>query len=146
MLATSRLEELGFKGFTHDEGYGDCLPEELCVGLPPHGGRGQHLVLKKQLPEGQEGFGHLDNSQSGPDFIGQRPIDASLSVEGWCVADGAPAEEVLDQVEMAAEAGVVERGGVPAVPDIQVYFLLLRQVAGEGGETEAGGDTGAGAG
>ena len=43
-----------------DEGCGDCLPEELCVGLPPHGGRGQHLVLKKQLPESQEGFGHVD--------------------------------------------------------------------------------------
>ena len=43
---------------------------------------------------------------------------------------------------MAAEAGVVERGGVPAVPDIQVYFLLLRQVAGGGGEAEAGSDRG----
>ena len=87
-------------------------PEEFCVGLPSHCSWCQHLVLQEQLSN----------------LIGEGPIHTTFSVEGAGVADSSAIEKVFNQVEMTTEASVVERGGVPTISDVQLYFLLLCQV------------------
>ena len=84
-------------------------PEEFCVRFSPHCGRCQHLVFQEQLSN----------------FIREGPIHTAFSVEGACVTDSSTVEQVFNQVEMTTEASVVERGGVPTIPDVQLYFLLL---------------------
>ena len=84
-------------------------PEEFGVGLPPHRSRCQHLVLQEQLSN----------------LIGKGPVYTPLSVERASVADSSAVEKVFNQVEMTTEASVVERGGVPTIPDVQLYLLLL---------------------
>ena len=57
-------------------------PEELCVGLPPLGDGGQHLVVQQQLP----------------DVISQGSVDTSLPVKGVTVTDSSSQQEILDLV------------------------------------------------
>ena len=87
-------------------------PQELSVGLSPHCSRCQHLVLQEQLS----------------DLIGEGPIYTPFSIKGAGVTDSSSVEKVLNQVQMTTEASVVERGGVPTISDVQLYFLLLCQV------------------
>ena len=83
--------------------------KELGVGLPPHCSRCQHLVLQEQLSN----------------LIGEGSIHTTFSIKGAGVTHSSSIEKVLNQVEMTTEASVVERGGVPTIPDVQLYFLLL---------------------
>ena len=82
-------------------------PEEFGVGLPPHCSRCQHLVLQEQLS----------------DLISEGPIYTPFSVERASVTDSSSVEKVLNQVQMTTEASVVERGGVPTIPDVQLLLL-----------------------
>ena len=84
-------------------------PEEFRVRLSPHCGRCQHLVLQEQLSN----------------LIGEGSIHTTFSIKGAGVTHSSSIEKVLNQVEMTTEASVVERGGVPTIPDVQLYFLLL---------------------
>ena len=36
-----------------------------------------------------------------------------------------------DQLQVPTETGVVERGGVPLVPDVEVHLLVLGEIPGE---------------
>ena len=90
-------------------------PKEFCVSLSSHCSRCQHLVLQEQLS----------------DLIGKGPIYTPFSIKGAGVTNSSSIEKVFNQVEMTTEASVVERGGVPAISDVQLHLLLLCQVPSE---------------
>ena len=75
-------------------------------------GRGKHLVLQQQLPDG----------------VCEGPVHTSLAVECVAVTDGSAGQQVLHHLQVAAQTGVVEGGGVPLIPQVHIQLLVLSQI------------------